>query len=667
MMTIHRSTTAALLVAASLFASLATQTAAGKESASSQPVVKRSIAIAELGFTDGANFGSLGGTQEFFFPVPRAARVTSATLSLGYDEASPFDGRRSVLIQVGERTVVSRALPAGHDRQMIEVPLGAGDFAGDFVKVSVIYSGAFTNDRCADVRSANDRFTVLPETALKLNVAQDSLNQVSTVLTLMPGRIAVGIPERKLTEREAAAVISAVRLFKARGREVEVVPLTQLLARPGADDSAWQRGDVVIASPQDFGDRLHADAASSTATSAASVVRLADGPGLLLSGSDPQIAANLLGSDWQIAAADHAIRVDAMQPMPRSQDRLTFDKLGLATPVSHVPGEAVWTASFSARDIPPGRWPAALNLDLGIGEDGSEIPAVANVFVNGRFIASTRAAKQGITHLYAKLPHGLVSLDNQVRVVVQRQSRTGDCTYLPANFPAQLLGSSALELGSAEQPAHDFFSVASNARDQLTVVVRDPAAETQRTALQTLGIVAADLVPTGTPIVVKYATSDSLPETSSAFVAWGNFRFAGADSPVRIDAGKVLVRTRAGTPLFSLDGTRSTLIAQIVTPPGAPSGIWLSHPGASAMPAPQTVGLDRGNVAFVDQTGVTLALSTEREKLIEVTYPESTSWRAVITRYRVWLIGAVWLLITLTVVVALQRIQRRRQRERGEQ
>lgn len=660
-----------LLAAASLLTSLSSVAATQNSPlpASSKQLIKRSITLAELGFTEGAYLGPLGGSQEFFFPVPRMAHAANDTLSLAYEEAAPLEGRRSVMVTVGERTVLTRALAVGHERQVIEIPLLPEDFSGDFVKVAIRYSGILTEDRCIDLRRANDRFTVLPETALVLNLEADKLNQVSATLALMPPRVAVGVPERVLTEREMAAVISTVRLFKAQGRQVEVVPLKQLLDRPVSNNPTWQRGDVLIATPADLGNQLVPGAGSATSGAKASVISLADGPGLFLSGDAPQLAANFLGSDWRAAATGGIIRVNAMRPHDRPLDRLTFDQLGMAMQTTDAPAEAVRTVTFSTRDLPAGRWPTALALNLGIGTDGSDVPAVANVFLNGRFLAGGTVAREGVTRVRAVIPHGLVSLNNQVRVVVQRQPAAGDCRYQPASFPTQLLGSSAIELGDEEQSTRDFFALAPHARSQLTVFVRGLTSSSQHLALQALGTVAAELSPTDTPIVVRHVKNESIPSPDSVFLAWGDFHFKDTDVPVRLDRGNVLVRTRTGTPLFNLNAPGNALIAQVVTQAGgAPSGVWLQKAGTdSAIPAPQAIALDRGNVAFVDATGVTLALSTEREKLVEVSYPDVPAWQALLQQHYVWLVIALWLVLTIAVLLALQRIHRRRQDERKEQ
>lgn len=668
-MTIRRLSTASLWLFASLLTPILASAQNETPSIQTGPLVKRNISIAELGLTDGAYMGSLGGTQTFYFPISRDIHISAGTLSFAYDEAGPFDGRRSVLVTVGNRAVFTRALPVGHDRQTVDVPLTASDLTGDFVKVTVQYSGVVTNDRCVDARLANDGFTVLPETTLALNVVGDSLNQVSSVLNLMPQKVALGLPARALTEQEMAAAISAVRLLKSRGHEVTIVPLAQLQAQPAQDDVVWQRGDVIIATPADLGTGFPVTGTTKDAQAQASVATLADGPGLVLSGTDPQAALNFLGSDWRDAAEGGVIRVSAAQPMARATGRLTFDQLGVATPVSDAPDRAVWSADFSAKDLPAGRWPTALDLDVGVGTDGSDVSAVVNVFLNGRFLGGTTAATQGITHLHVDVPRGLVGLNNQVRVVMQRQPRAGDCTWLSANFPAQLLGSSAIVLGTSDAQGHDFFSIAPRARDGLTVFVRDDlAAAAQPAALQVLGTVAADLSPVDAPVTVKRIDGNGVPPPDSVFLAWGKIHFADDAMPVRMDQGNVIVRTLAGTPLLNLNGAANTLVAEVVALPGAPAGVWLRPVGTSDnVPAPQAIGLDRGNVAFIGKGGVTLALSTERDKLIEVTYPEVTSWQTLARRYGTWFVIGGWLLLTVVVLIALQRIYRRRQQDHEEQ
>src|SRR6202035_4734538 len=90
-------------------------------------------------------------------------------------------------------------------------------------------------------------------------------------------------------------------------------------------------------------------------------------------------------------------------------------------------------------------------------------------------------------------------------------------------------------------------------------------------------------------------------------------------------------------------------------------GLWirpLSRDGS--LPVSPAVNLDRGDVAFLDKTGVALALSTERDTLLRISYPDQGSWLIFAERYRSWIVGGLWAVVTIVVLFALQRIYRRR-------
>ena len=84
------------------------------------------------------------------------------------------------------------------------------------------------------------------------------------------------------------------------------------------------------------------------------------------------------------------------------------------------------------------------------------------------------------------------------------------------------------------------------------------------------------------------------------------------------------------------------------------------------MPAPAELRLDRGDVAFLDKSGVALALSTERDTLLRVNYPDQVSWMTVADRFRPWIIGSLWVLATIGFLFGLQRVLRRRPMKAGD-
>ena len=127
-----------------------------------------------------------------------------------------------------------------------------------------------------------------------------------------------------------------------------------------------------------------------------------------------------------------------------------------------------------------------------------------------------------------------------------------------------------------------------------------------------------------------------------------------------------MVSDKNNKTLLNLGGFSGGALAQIVSA-GSQPGLWLKPLAAdNALPAPEELRLDRGDVAFVDQSGIALAMSTERDTLLHVAYPDQVSWLQVAERFHPWIIGAIWALITVGFLFGLQRILRRRSANAGE-
>jgi hypothetical protein len=90
-------------------------------------------------------------------------------------------------------------------------------------------------------------------------------------------------------------------------------------------------------------------------------------------------------------------------------------------------------------------------------------------------------------------------------------------------------------------------------------------------------------------------------------------------------------------------------------------GLWIKPLSQDqSIPTPTDVRLDHGDVAFVDGNGVALAMSTERDTVVRIAYPDQVSWFTVAERFRSWIIGGLWLFVTAALLLILQRVFRRR-------
>ncbi|MEC7258375.1 MAG: hypothetical protein VXW58_11195, partial [Pseudomonadota bacterium] len=142
---------------------------------------------------------------------------------------------------------------------------------------------------------------------------------------------------------------------------------------------------------------------------------------------------------------------------------------------------------------------------------------------------------------------------------------------------------------------------------------------------------------------------------------------AGSKADVRLSEGRIEIRDSAGALLFDGDGLSRIGVVQVISVNGT-AGLWLK-PGQGAAPVwteATPLRLDRGNLALLDEGGLVLATSTQAGGLVEVSYPDATRLADILERYRVWIIGGLWLLLTLVVLGVFQRLYRRRNAPSGQ-
>jgi cellulose synthase operon protein B len=351
--------------------------------------------------------------------------------------------------------------------------------------------------------------------------------------------------------------------------------------------------------------------------------------------------------------------VGQVSPIELSTERVTFDQLGVPPDEVEVFGRADLGAIIGTRRLPAGTRPARLLLDVMVAPDGAGAKAVVSAFINERLVGSTVAAIGGPTHLDLPLPDGLVGTIANLRVVVERDIAQGDCRFGPQGYPAQILGSSALVLGPAGG-SHDFSDLTSRFVRGVDVLVPANAADQPARVLGLLAQVTNQLSPDTAPLNVAYVSTGSAPVPEGPFIAVSDVPPAGASPHVRFDRGRVAVIDQSGHTLLDLGGFNGGAVAQVLQVGDTP-GLWIKPLAADGQaPSPPQLRLDHGDVAFVDDKGVALAMSTERDTLVRISYPDQVSWLTVADRFRSWIIAGLWLLATAALLLTLQRLFRRR-------
>jgi hypothetical protein len=626
------------------------------------------ITLADIGFRNGIRLANLSGRRDVFVPLPQGAGLRATALTLTFDDLTAYEAKRNLEVLVNDRVVAAVPLETGGIGRDLRIPLGNAVARDGFLKLTFVYSGAASAERCVDVRYVGDSLTIRPETALAIEFDSAALTDIATIAALMPREVTVALPA-ELGENEIAAALTVGRALVATGRQPQfrTGPLVRAPARDSDGRRKWTHGTVLIGPPLNVtGSIVVASATAEVPVEPGELTAVHVGglPALMIADVTSSMRAARLLSMPALSALRGLSRASVglvtAPSLPR--DRVTFDQLGLTLPTAEIFGRADLGVTVDSRVLPADTRIARLALDLMVAPDPYGEKAVITLFVNDRLLTSTLAAASGTTRIDTELPDGLIGTSLNVRAMVQRRTAGGECKFEPQGYPAQILGSSALVLASAGT-ARDFADLATRWSEGVDVILPSVPAHPSQ-ALHLLTEILAPLAPDGAPITVKFAAADFKPER--AFLAVSDTPPAGATPRVRFDRGRVTVNDRAGRTLLDVGGFSSGAVAQLVQANGRP-GLWVKPLAEDGqLPAPASLKLDRGDVAFLDQAGLALAMSTERDTLIAVAYPDQVSWVQVAERFHSWIVGALWLFATIAFMFALQRMMRRRPHAGGE-
>jgi hypothetical protein len=633
-------------------------------------LVLTDVPLAAAGYPEGFRFSNLSGHKDIYFPIPQGIDATLTELVLVFDDVTAYEARRSLEFLINDRSVGATVLDGKSAQRAVRIPLAGSVVRDGFLKLSLVYSGAVSQDRCVDARYVGDSITVRPESMVEFTIAATGTPSITATAQLMPQDVSILLSNPRLPPADLAAALTLNRSLTASGHKVTFYHNVESLPALSKSDDArkWVRGLIVVGALNRMADRIDPPTATPvSATNSAPVdgtlaaARIGGIPVLLVSNAASSRLGRLIGNPSLAALRDTSFAsVGAVGARTGRTDRVTFDELGITPAKAEVFGRADLLATVANRSLASGTRPSGLLLDVMVAPDGSGEKAVVSAFINERLLGSTVATIGGPTRLDLTLPEGLAGAATNIRVMVQRPSAQGDCRFEPQGYPAEILGSSTVVLATSGPSAQDFSDLANLWASGVQVLVPASAATRPLAVLPELSNVLNALTGEAAAIDVAYVDPNTVPKPDGAFVAVSEQPPTGVEQRVRFDRGRVAISDRGGQTRLDVSGLTTGAVAQIVTSNSFP-GLWIK-PLASdgTLPVSPAISLDRGDVAFLDKTGVALAMSTGRESLLQVSYLDQRSLLNNLDRFRSWIIGGVWVVLSLIVLLLLQRAYRRR-------
>ena len=204
--------------------------------------------FADAGVSNGFRLSNLGGRREVYIPVPQGIELELSELVLVFDDMSAYEARRSLEILANDRSISAIALDGKSTGRTVRISLRSVTARNGFLKLSFVYSGAATQDRCIDVRYIGDSLTVHPESAVEFRIGVTGTPSIAATAALMPQDVAILLSDAQLSASDIATALTLGRSLKATGRHVTfhhgIDELPELARRD--DPHAWTRGLVVV-------------------------------------------------------------------------------------------------------------------------------------------------------------------------------------------------------------------------------------------------------------------------------------------------------------------------------------------------------------------------------------------------------------------------------------
>jgi len=631
-----------------------------KPKSDAQATLFRTISLAELGFGDGLRFGALGGEQDVFFPAPSGVHYRGARLVLNTKSVELWpNAARHFEVLINGRSVLARTTAPSSEPERVAIALTPDDIraGGDYVRITMRYSGVIAPERCLNLSRALDHITVLPETGLELEIERDSLDSPGEIMALLPRRARIELPRRELEPATAAAALALARHLRQSGRSVAFAPAGQTDAQASAPHTGplhWREGVFSVTTPVELAALGDAPAGvarfdMSRLTGALRVAHRSSGPAILVGGGNPQLAAAILAGKWQTAVPGD-VAVGALKPAKAARNALSFAAIGLKPAARATIEETEWVFSIPARLAPPGRRVAALELNLTAAPDDAGRAPIASVFINGQLVVSAPLGTSQPVRLVADLPQAALMVENSVRVVVQRSPTGGECRTEPVIYPADLLPESLVRFARASA-ASTFADFPATLGRELAVSLPSSNAETVAAALPLLSEALARLVSADMPIVVRFGQ----PLAMEGFIHFGDAPPFGFEAPVTFDAKLLRLVSEQSAGLAELAGDRDVASVQLLTRAGRVAGLWIK-PASRALDATR-LDFSRGDVSLLHEEG-SLSFAT-RGSADGVSSPGKQDLMQIWRSWSGMIVLLAWLGASVIFIIGLNRLGRR--------
>jgi hypothetical protein len=621
--------------------------------------------LIELGFAQGVALRGTVDEQSVFFPVPQGLVVDAGELRLDFAAVIPGYRHASLALSINERPVAARRLlDAEPGSGGFAVSLAPGDLAQPFIKVTAKLKGVVGDDRCFDDRAAAGHVWLKPGSGVTFTFPPGQRLTLHAAWTMLPRDVEILLlPGGDIARTLETALAIGLRLDR-RGRQVSYRMFDE------HDEPSGDRPSIIVGpastlaaaasgpgSPlaRRLGIAQRVELAPGNAALASSDER----PVLLVAATSRGDLARFLAGQFGPIALGATLAVEQLSEPGDAHHRLVFERLGVPTQERAVVERGVWDVGFAMTQLPLGRVPTAIAIDLAVTPPIGQQPNLLFAYANDTLVHTTRLRDHGAPQrVTIPLPDRIARLNNTLRIMVQREAISTACGSARAAVPAQLLGSSFISTRAQNGPPGGFAELALALDKRTEIAISAAAAAQPRRTLALLTAIGRSLMRDDAPGSLRILAPGESFAPSAPFLLVGAAEGRELKAPVRIDRGRVRIVGSGDRTVLDLSAAHELRVVQLATN-GTHHGLWVIDEDP-ARPAPARLDLDRGNVSFIDAKRTLMSMHSRDDQILSIVTDSDVAWFEYLGGLRYYLLGAAWLGLTVLVVGVLRHLFRQR-------
>ncbi|MCA0200091.1 MAG: cellulose biosynthesis cyclic di-GMP-binding regulatory protein BcsB [Proteobacteria bacterium] len=379
--------------------------------------------------------------------------------------------------------------------------------------------------------------------------------------------------------------------------------------------------------------------------------------------NDASRAASLLATQWSRLANAEGLDVAFAGSEPVDMNAIQLGEFGGNLAAQSIIQYGDWVTAFDAAQLPPGRWPSNIELEMRVSPDASDVAPLVTIMLNDVLLRAEKVDPNSETvRINADVPPYLLASRNTLRISLQRGPSSGDCRTLNRGYLAQILPTSRLVLGN-ETIDGQFFGLKSKLANGALIAVPKAYLETPTESLPYVFQFLRELKVNSSSIRLRTVDDAASYRPEGTFVSFG-VPLPGKRKNLQVADNSMLLTDETGLPIANIKGARDAAVVQIVSL-GEVTGLSVNSTTGKPIPGIQVNDLGEGDVAIYDASGRIGDLGAGDFRMAEIKRA-LLSPSALFHRYSIWIMTGIGVLLAMLVMSATRAFVVARKRHRAE-